>query len=180
MSENNKQNIEHTDESPGDAPAEDAEELQNGAESVAAVISEDAEPPSGAESVAAVVSEDVEPPSKQIDIEADSPGQKRKLIISLTWPALAENILTAFMSMADMIMVSGLGAYAISAVGLCTQPKFIMMAAFMAMNVGTTALVARCKGARRPDEANTALNQALMLNIVLTIIIIIDRMRLNT
>ena len=108
---------------------------------------------------------------KQIDIEAESAGQKRKLIIALTWPALAENLLSSLMSMADMIMVGGLGAYAISAVGLVIQPKFIMIAAFMAMNVGTTALVAQSKGARNPDGANVALNQSLILSIFMTLVV---------
>ena len=108
---------------------------------------------------------------KQIDIEVDGSRQKRKLIISLTWPSLAENVLSSLMSMMDMMMVGVLGAYAISAVGLVMQPRFIMMAAFMAMNVGTTALVAQCKGARNRDGANTALNQALILTVFATVVI---------
>ena len=55
---------------------------------------------------------------KQIDIEVESKSQRRKLIVALTWPSLAENFLTSLMSMVDMMMVGGLGAYAISAVGL--------------------------------------------------------------
>ena len=108
---------------------------------------------------------------KQIDIEVESKGQKRKLIVSLTWPALAENVLASCISMADMIMVGGLGFYALSAVGLITQPKFIMMAAFMAMNVGTTALVAQNKGARNPEDANSALNQSIILTIAMAAVI---------
>ena len=108
---------------------------------------------------------------KQIDIEVESTGQKRNLIIALTWPALAENILASLASMVDMIMVGGLGAYAISSVGLIIQPKFIMIAAFMAMNIGTTALVAQNKGARNPEGANMALNQSLILSIVMTLVI---------
>jgi len=108
---------------------------------------------------------------KQIDVEVESHSQRRQLILSLTWPALAENTLSSLMSMADMIMVGGLGAYAIAAVGLVIQPKFIMLAAFMAMNVGTTALVARCKGARDQEGANTALQQAMILSMVLTAVI---------
>ncbi|MCL2124880.1 MAG: MATE family efflux transporter [Oscillospiraceae bacterium] len=108
---------------------------------------------------------------KQIDIEVESTGQRRKLIIALTWPSLAENVFSSLMSMADMIMVGGLGAYAISAVGLVSQPKFILMAAFMAMNVGTTALVAQNKGARNQLGANTAMNQAILLAITLTVVI---------
>ena len=111
------------------------------------------------------------PEDKQIDIEVESTGQKRKLIIALTWPALAENLLSSLSSMADMIMVGGLGAYALSAVGLVVQPKFIMMAAFIAMNIGTTALVAQNKGARNPEAANTALNQSIILTLAMTIIV---------
>ena len=106
---------------------------------------------------------------RQIDIEVESSSQRRKLIIALTWPSLAENVLSSFMSMADMMMVGGLGAYAISAVGLVMQPRFIMMAAFMAMSVGTTALVARCKGARDPDGANLAFQQSIMITLALTV-----------
>ena len=108
---------------------------------------------------------------RQIDIEVESISQKRKLILSLSWPSLAENLLSSFMSMADMMMVGGLGAYALSAVGLVTQPRFIMLAAFMAMNVGATALVAQFKGARNPLGANSALNQALLLSIALTLVV---------
>lgn len=70
------------------------------------------------------------------------------------WPALAENVLATLVSMVDMVMVSGLGSYAISAVGLVTQPRFIMLSAFMALSVGATALVARFKGADDPVSAN--------------------------
>ena len=108
---------------------------------------------------------------RQIDIEVEGAGQRRKLIIALTWPALAENVLSSLISMADMIMVGGLGPYALSAVGLVTQPKFLMISAFMAMNIGTTALVAQNKGARNPDDANSALNQALILSLAMTVVI---------
>ena len=108
---------------------------------------------------------------RQIDIEVESKSQRRKLIIALTWPSLAENVLTSFMSMADMMMVGGLGAYAISAVGLVMQPRFILLAAFMAMSVGTTALVARCKGARDPAGANLAFQQSIFITIALTLVL---------
>ena len=107
---------------------------------------------------------------KQIDIEVDSKNKRRRLIISLAWPSLAENVLTSLMSMVDMMMVGGLGTYAISAVGLVTQPKFIMMAAFMAMSVGTTALVARCKGARDPEGANLAFRQSVLITIAMSVV----------
>ena len=51
--------------------------------------------------------------------------------------------------MVDLMMVGQLGAWALTSVGLSTQPKFLVMTMFMALNVGATAMVARFKGALR-------------------------------
>ena len=111
--------------------------------------------------------------NRQFDIEVPENSQKRKLIISLAWPALVENIFTSIMSMISMMMVGGLAnsASAIAAVGLVTQPRFIMLSIFMAMNIGTTAIIARCKGANDPESANNALRQALMLTFAFTFVL---------
>ena len=87
------------------------------------------------------------------------------------WPALCENILATLVSMADTIMVSALGTSAINAVGLCTQPRFIVFSAFMALGTGTTALVARAKGAGNRDEANHALVQSLLLALGIVLVV---------
>ena len=42
-------------------------------------------------------------PKEKIDIETESLASKNKLIIELTWPALAENILASLVSMAAML-----------------------------------------------------------------------------
>jgi len=105
------------------------------------------------------------------DIEVESLSGKRMLIIGLAWPALAENVLVSLVSMVDMMMVATLGSYAIGAVGLVTQPRFVMLAAFMALNVGSTAMVSRFKGARDRDNANLVLNQSLTMSVGISIIL---------
>ncbi|MDR0313502.1 MAG: MATE family efflux transporter [Treponema sp.] len=105
------------------------------------------------------------------DIEVESLSGKRSLIIGLAWPALAESILASLVSMVDMIMVGALGAYAIGAVGLVTQPRFVMLAAFMALNVGSTAMVSRFKGARDKGNANQVLNQSLIMTMAISLIL---------
>ncbi|MDR2515606.1 MAG: MATE family efflux transporter [Christensenellaceae bacterium] len=102
------------------------------------------------------------------DIEVEGSARRRNLIIGLTWPALAESILASLVSIADNIMVAGLGSYAINAVGLVTQPRFIMMAAFMALGVGSTALVARFRGARDAQSANAVLYQSMLMTLAIT------------
>jgi len=93
-----------------------------------------------------------------------------KDVVRIAWPSLMELTLTQLASMVDLMMVGGLGPWAITSVGLTIQPKFLMMIAFMAMNVGATALVARHKGEGKPEKANMVLRQALLLTFVLSII----------
>ena len=74
----------------------------------------------------------------KITIPADSSEKSLyKDIIIIAWPALVELILTQLTSMADLMMVGNLGPWAITSVGLSTQPKFLLMTMFMSLNVGS-------------------------------------------
>ena len=88
-------------------------------------------------------------------------------IIHIAWPSLVELTLTQLASMVDLMMVGQLGPWALTAVGLTTQPKFLMMTMFMAMNVGATAMVARYKGADNQKKADEVLRQALLMTFVI-------------
>lgn len=89
-------------------------------------------------------------------------------VVRIAWPSLIELTLTQLTSMVDLMMVGGLGPWAIASVGLTTQPKFLLMTMFIAMNVGATALVARYRGAGEPEKANEILRQALLLSFILS------------
>lgn len=69
-------------------------------------------------------------------------GSLTKEAIRLAWPAVCESFFIALAGMVDTFMVSTLGANAVAAVGLTTQPKFLGMALFIAANVAISALVA--------------------------------------
>jgi len=109
--------------------------------------------------------------SSLIDIEVESPAERRSLIIGLSWPALAESVLSSTVAIVNMIMVGSLGSHAIGAVGLVSQPRFVMLAAFMALNVGSTAMVSRFKGANDRSSANTVLCQSLIMSLGVTFIL---------
>jgi putative MATE family efflux protein len=108
---------------------------------------------------------------QNIDIEIESPGGRRSLIIGLTWPALAESVLVSMVSIISMIMVGHLGSHAIGAVGLVIQPRFVMLAAFMALSVGSTAMVSRFKGAGDRENANMVLGQSLVIAAGITLVL---------
>ncbi len=91
-------------------------------------------------------------------------------VVRIAWPSFIELTLTQLASMVDLMMVGQLGAAALAGVGLTTQPKFLMMTMFMAMNVGATALVARNKGAGNRERANLIMRQAMMLTFALSIL----------
>lgn len=119
--------------------------------------------------------DDIDGHGKQDRVNKDLPsevnsGMLYNDVIQIAWPSLIELTLTQLASMVDLMMVGSLGPWAITAVGLTMQPKFLMMTMFMAMNVGATALVARYKGQDRPEKANIILSQAMFLTLTLSII----------
>ena len=102
--------------------------------------------------------------SKAQELSAD--GLKKK-VLTLAWPALVEMMLISLVSMADMIMVGRIGPAAIASVGLTNQPMFFAMAVFMALNVGTTAIVARSIGAKDVKGATDAARQSFMITVLM-------------
>lgn len=104
-------------------------------------------------------------------------GMMRSDILIIALPSLVELVLTSLTSMADQIMVGRLpgqlGVQALSAVGLCMNPKFILMTALMAINTGTTAVVARYRGMGNQEKANQTFKQSLIFNIFLSAIMMV-------
>ena len=94
-----------------------------------------------------------------------------KGIISIGWPATVEGALFSIISSVDTMMVGTLGAAAIAAVGLTSQPRMIMLVIAQALCVGTTALCARRMGADDPKAANACLHQSLALVTLVGVII---------
>ena len=79
------------------------------------------------------------------------------------WPAVLESFFVALAGMIDTMMVSTMGSYAVAAVGLTTQPKFIGMAPFFAINLAVSAIVARRRGEDRRQDANQLLLTAILI-----------------
>lgn len=84
--------------------------------------------------------------------------------LRIAWPSIVESVLVAMISAVDTMMVGSIGPEAITAVGITNQPRLILIAVIMSLNVGVTAVVARRKGAENPDGSNRCLKQSLMLS----------------
>ncbi len=107
------------------------------------------------------------------EIKGDIPSNRKiyKKTFDIAWPSALESVLIALIGAVDMMMVGSLGKEAINAVGITNQPKFIVLAPIMAINVGLTVLVSRRKGEQKPEEANSYLRNALVMSILLSFIL---------
>lgn len=94
-----------------------------------------------------------------------------RITLDMAWPSIIESFFVAFAGLIDSLMVSSLGSYAVAAVGLTTQPKFMGLALFFATNVAVSALVARRRGEQKQEEANRILSTVLVFIIVAAILI---------
>lgn len=94
-----------------------------------------------------------------------------KVAANMAWPSIVESFFVAFAGLVDSLMVSSLGSYAVAAVGLTTQPKFIGLALYFAINVAISALVARRRGENKQDEANRIMVTSVCFIIVSAIIL---------
>lgn len=93
------------------------------------------------------------------------------ITLDMAWPSIIESFFVAFAGLIDSLMVSSLGSYAVAAVGLTTQPKFMGLSLFFATNVAVSALVARRRGEKNQEDANRILSTVIVFIIAAAIII---------
>ncbi|MBP5384917.1 MAG: MATE family efflux transporter [Lachnospiraceae bacterium] len=91
--------------------------------------------------------------------------------LTMAWPAVIESFFVAFAGLIDSLMVSSMGAYAVAAVGLTTQPKFLGFSFFFALNVAVSALVARRRGENKKEDANRIMLTAIVTAVVMAVLI---------
>lgn len=89
----------------------------------------------------------------------------------MAWPAVLESFSISVSGLIDSFMVSPIGAYAIAAVGLTTQPRFIGLAIFISINMAVSSLTARRKGEKNPSSANQIFLIGLLMTIALGILV---------
>ncbi len=94
-------------------------------------------------------------------------------LLKIALPSVAEMVLISLIGSFDTLMVSVLGDYAVSAVGLCGQPRMLLLSLFFALNTGVTAIIARRKGEGRQADANRTLRNALILGLAVSAVMMV-------
>ncbi len=93
--------------------------------------------------------------------------------IAVAWPATVESLLNAMLAFVSTIMVGTLGDRAISAVGVTTQPKYLLLTFLLSLNIGVTAVVARRKGENDIKGCCRSLKQSLMVSGVISVVMLL-------
>jgi len=96
-----------------------------------------------------------------------------KTTVDMATPAVAEMVSITLINMIDMAMVGQIGAFAVAAIGLTAQPRFIFLSLFIALNIGVTAIVSRQKGSGNQDDAKLCLRTGMIMSGAISIVIAI-------
>ena len=92
----------------------------------------------------------------------------RKLLLLLI-PIIAEQFLNSLMGLADSMMVSNVGAAALSGVSLVDSINNLVVQAFNAMATGGVIICATCIGQKDIKRANESARQVLLVSAVLSV-----------
>lgn len=91
--------------------------------------------------------------------------------IRIAWPAALEGLLISVISSVDTMMVGTISPAAIAAVGLTMQPRMILLILVQSLAIGTTALIARRRGAKDEEGIKACLEQSMVVSLILGILI---------
>ncbi len=87
--------------------------------------------------------------------------------IRIAWPAALEGVLISVINSVDTMMVGTISPAAIAAVGLTAQPRMMMLVLSQSLNIGTTAIIARRKGAGDGAGVRSCLEQAMYISALI-------------
>ncbi|MBE0451859.1 MAG: MATE family efflux transporter [Clostridia bacterium] len=90
-----------------------------------------------------------------------------KNILFLAIPAIIENISQVMIGVVDTYFVGKLGTEAIAGVGVTNLTMNMYIAFFLALGIGTTAVVSRNIGAGKIKDANKAIKQSMIMSVAI-------------
>ncbi len=102
------------------------------------------------------------------------PANLNRTIISLAIPSILENLLVSAVFISDTFLIGHLGDPAsLAAVGISGSYLFIANGIFMALAIGSMALVARAYGEKNLHEARKMAGQSVSLSVVFALLCMI-------
>lgn len=94
-----------------------------------------------------------------------------KSILNLAIPATIENILQTLVGFIDTLMNAKLGLTAVTAVGVSNTILNVYLAVYIAIGVGSSALVSRNIGAKNSKAAKSVAVQSIYLEFIVSLVL---------
>ena len=98
-------------------------------------------------------------------------GPLGRAVILLAIPMVLEMVMESVFAICDVFFVSRLGAGAVATVGLTESLLTLVFSLAIGLGMGTTAMVARRIGEKRPEEAAVAAGQAALAALIASLIL---------
>ncbi|MDR0669659.1 MAG: MATE family efflux transporter [Treponema sp.] len=111
------------------------------------------------------------PPDKQAAGLSMMERWNGKALFRLIWPLVIEQVLAVTMGMADTVMISSVGEYAISAVNIVDNINNLLIIAFAALATGGAVVVSQYIGRRDHRNAGEAAKQLLYAVSIISLVI---------
>ncbi len=92
----------------------------------------------------------------------------KKDLLRLFIPAFIEQLLSTAIGVVNTMMVSGLGAFAVSAVGIVDSINIVAMNVFMAVSMGATVVISQHLGSGNNKEASRTATQSISAVLMLS------------
>lgn len=92
----------------------------------------------------------------------------RKDLLRIFFPAFTEQLLSTAIGVVNTMMVSGLGAFAVSAVGIVDSINFVSMNLFLAVSTGATVVIAQNLGSGNQRDASKTAAQSITTVVLLS------------
>ena len=92
-----------------------------------------------------------------------------RAILLLAVPMMLELLMESTFGLVDIYFVGKLGSAAVAAIGLTGSLIIVVFALIMGLSMGTTAMVSRRMGERRPEAAGVAAWQAILAGVLASV-----------
>ena len=96
-----------------------------------------------------------------------------KALFRLIWPLIIEQILAVTMGVADTVMISPVGEFAVSGVNIIDNINNLLVIAFIALSTGGAVVCSHYIGRQEPKNASLAARQLVYFVTLISVVIMI-------